>query len=144
MRHSTRAGGDAPGAADGRGSANSADGGSPGGDQQAAAGAAPLQDGDPRFRVLSEQVLHRRYLTLYNRSVQFPEGPVLEYDVVGHPQADFKFAVVFPYHSADGGRWGVGGRCEARRASFACARGRQGARQGLTCCPVAPCTTHTA
>lgn len=44
----------------------------------------------------------------YNRAVQFPpaggqgEGPVLQYDVIGHPQADFHFAVVFPYHSSDG------------------------------------------
>ncbi|PRW56079.1 NUDIX hydrolase domain-like [Chlorella sorokiniana] len=62
-----------------------------------------------QFRILSEHVLHKRYLTLYNRAVQFPaedggpEGPVLEYDIIGHPQSDFHFAVVFPYHSADGG-----------------------------------------
>ncbi len=31
------------------------------------------------------------------------QGPVLEYDIIGHPQADFHFAVVFPFHSADGG-----------------------------------------
>ncbi|KAI7843822.1 hypothetical protein COHA_002720 [Chlorella ohadii] len=61
------------------------------------------------FRILSEEILHKRYLTLYNRTVQFPaedggaEGPVLEYDIIGHPQADFHFAVVFPFHSADGG-----------------------------------------
>ena len=31
------------------------------------------------------------------------QGPILEYDIIGHPQADFHFAVVFPFHSADGG-----------------------------------------
>lgn len=31
------------------------------------------------------------------------QGPVLEYDIIGHPQADFHFAVVFPFHSAGGG-----------------------------------------
>ena len=51
----------------------------------------------------------QRYLTLYSRRVQFPapagssEGPVLEFDIAGHPGCDFHFAVTFPYHSADGG-----------------------------------------
>lgn len=31
------------------------------------------------------------------------QGPVLEYDIIGHPQSDFHFAVSFPFHSADGG-----------------------------------------
>jgi len=26
------------------------------------------------------------------------QGPVHDYDVVGHPQADFHFSVVFPFH----------------------------------------------
>ncbi|KAL4457906.1 hypothetical protein ABPG75_012771 [Micractinium tetrahymenae] len=77
-----------------------ADGGSGGG----SAGVAGAQ-----FTVLSETVLHRRYLTLYNRAVQFPSsdgstpGAVHEYDVIGHPQCDFHFAVTFPWHPGPGG-----------------------------------------
>lgn len=43
--------------------------------QQTAAPPPPpagQQREQPQFRILSEQILHRRYLTLYNRAVQFP------------------------------------------------------------------------
>lgn len=61
------------------------------------------------FKVVSEEVVHERYLTLYNRHVQFPKeskqkGQVFEYDIIGHPQSQFHFAVSFPFHPArDGG-----------------------------------------
>ena len=61
--------------------------------------------------MLSEQQVYRRYLTLYSRRIKFPEqqgrpAAVHEYDVVGHPQSEFHFTVVFPFHnnrSASGG-----------------------------------------
>lgn len=31
------------------------------------------------------------------------QGPVYEYDVIGHPQCDFHFAVTFPWHPGPGG-----------------------------------------
>jgi hypothetical protein len=33
------------------------------------------------------------------------QGPIHEYDVIGHPRANFHFSVVFPFHSAPSGRW---------------------------------------
>jgi hypothetical protein len=33
------------------------------------------------------------------------QGPVHEYDVIGHPKANFHFSVTFPFHSAPSGRW---------------------------------------
>ncbi|KAK9802841.1 hypothetical protein WJX73_005715 [Symbiochloris irregularis] len=64
-----------------------------------------------KFELLSEKQIHQRYLTLYNRTVRFPareEQPeaVHEFDVVGHPQSDFQFAVTFPFHPHGRGRKG--------------------------------------
>eukprot|EP00884_Botryococcus_braunii_P018785 jgi/Botrbrau1/5590/Bobra.97_2s0018.1 len=55
------------------------------------------------FRVQSEEVLHSRYLTVYSRKVELPptlDGKVrvIDYDLVGHPKGEFKFAVSFPFH----------------------------------------------
>jgi len=61
--------------------------------------------------VLTEDVVHQRYLTVYNRRVKFshteeeassnnlPEAKVLDFDIVGHPKANFSFAVALPYHT---------------------------------------------
>jgi 8-oxo-dGTP pyrophosphatase MutT (NUDIX family) len=66
----------------------------------------------PKFTIVSEQISHQRYLTVYNRTVKFPphasrssEGDVLEFDVIGHPQSAFQYAVTFPFHSSPSGRW---------------------------------------
>ena len=85
---------------------------------------------------MKEEILHYRYLTLYNRSISFPaigDKPVRlsaagrpahlviqaltfslipsvlqavthEYDIVGHPQCEFHFTVVFPYHAPSEGQ----------------------------------------
>ncbi|PSC72803.1 hypothetical protein C2E20_4083 [Micractinium conductrix] len=64
---------------------------------------------DPVFEIVSEEVVHKRYVTMYNRAVKFPptdgqaEGPTYEYDVAGHPQADFHFSVTFPFHAGGPG-----------------------------------------
>lgn len=67
-------------------------------------------------KIVSETAAHSRYLTVFDRVVEFdrrasytssdadPPSAVstrVSYDVVGHPRNDFKFAVVFPFHSAD-------------------------------------------
>lgn len=53
---------------------------------------------DMSFRIASEEVLHKRYITVYNRKleVQRPgaEPLYVEYDVAGHPRCDFRFCVV--------------------------------------------------
>ncbi|EFN58472.1 hypothetical protein CHLNCDRAFT_140491 [Chlorella variabilis] len=42
---------------------------------------------EPQFRIVREEVVH--------------QGAVHEFDVAGHPQAEFHYAVVFPYHRQD-------------------------------------------
>eukprot|EP00878_Enallax_costatus_P033038 GHUV01036414.1.p1 GENE.GHUV01036414.1~~GHUV01036414.1.p1 ORF type:complete len:257 (+),score=49.61 GHUV01036414.1:297-1067(+) len=70
--------------------------------------AAPMQ----QFQIVSETPVHSRYLTVFDRKVKFcaSENPnecrVLDFDVVGHPRANFCFAVTFPYHSYKDGRKG--------------------------------------
>jgi hypothetical protein len=60
---------------------------------------------DDGFRVVSEAVSYKRYLTLYDRTVEFPDGPGKKaqyaYDVVGHPRAAFHFVSIFPFHSKE-------------------------------------------
>ena len=61
----------------------------------------PPSTRDDGFRVVSESVSYKRYLTLYDRSVEFPNSAAktpFAYDVVGHPQAAFHFACVCPFH----------------------------------------------
>lgn len=71
----------------------------------------------PSFTIESEQVVYERYMTMYNRRVVFPsrdgagrestaaaprppgaDREVHEFDVIGHPGADFHFVVAFPFH----------------------------------------------
>jgi len=41
-----------------------------------------------------------------------------DYDIVGHPQADFHFCVTFPFHPAPGGRRGGEARPRAAHAEL--------------------------
>ncbi|KAF8056774.1 hypothetical protein HT031_006272 [Scenedesmus sp. PABB004] len=65
-----------------------------------------------QYELVSEAPLHSRYLTVYDRRVRFcaPGNPaecrVLDFDVVGHPRANFCFAVTFPFHPYKDGRSG--------------------------------------
>jgi hypothetical protein len=64
----------------------------------------------PSFAIESEEVAYGRYMTVYNRRVAFPPRPsepvcadpakkeIHEFDVVGHPNANFHFCITFPYH----------------------------------------------
>lgn len=63
------------------------------------------------IKVLEERVVHARYLTLFERTVQFSNSATLQhaehtYDIVGHPLSEYQFAVVFAYHPATGGQKG--------------------------------------
>jgi hypothetical protein len=85
----------------------------------AASPLAPPSTRDDGFRVVSETVSYKRYLTLYDRVVEYPPlppdgdasaagaaaqeaaaAPRLQYafDVVGHPRAQFTFVTVVPFH----------------------------------------------
>ena len=75
---------------------------------------APRSTRDDGFRIVSERVAYKRYVTVFDRLVEFPpattagsaaaaEAPPaarFAFDVVGHPRAQFHFVTVFPFHSA--------------------------------------------
>ena len=59
--------------------------------------------------IIDEQVAYDRYLTVFDRTVEFPPGanghtgdtPLkVKYDIVGHPRVNYRFAVIFPFHPA--------------------------------------------
>ena len=62
-----------------------------------------------RFRgeTTRESIAYRRYLAVYDRTVEFAartkdggEGKFsIEYDIVGHPRLGFRFVAVLPFHS---------------------------------------------
>ena len=61
----------------------------------------PPSKRDDGFRIVHEAVSYKRYMTVYDRTVQFPESADNArhaYDVVGHPRAGFHFASIFPFH----------------------------------------------
>ncbi|GHP06862.1 hypothetical protein PPROV_000560600 [Pycnococcus provasolii] len=55
---------------------------------------------DTKISVVHERVTHDRYITLYDRKVHFESKHMgstsLDYDVVGHPKSNFRFACVMP------------------------------------------------
>jgi len=69
---------------------------------------APRSTRDDGFRVVAESVAYKRYLTVFDRTVEFP-APAdaapgaararFAYDVVGHPRAQCHFVAVLPFHS---------------------------------------------
>uniref|UniRef100_A0A061RT60 Nudix hydrolase domain-containing protein n=1 Tax=Tetraselmis sp. GSL018 TaxID=582737 RepID=A0A061RT60_9CHLO len=50
--------------------------------------------------VVSEEQVYERYITVYNRRVSYPsqlkKERIFEFDVVGHPKANFLFTCIFP------------------------------------------------
>ncbi len=49
------------------------------------------------FQIVEEKVVYKRFLIVSDRKVQFPNGKVIDWDVVGH--AGGKYVCVFPYDS---------------------------------------------
>ncbi|KAG1665097.1 hypothetical protein FOA52_007788 [Chlamydomonas sp. UWO 241] len=59
--------------------------------------------------LVSEKQVYGRYLSVYDRQVEFTneatgDTNTVDYDVVGHPKCDFFFTVVFPFHPAKDGK----------------------------------------
>ncbi|KAI8823132.1 uncharacterized protein EV422DRAFT_494325 [Fimicolochytrium jonesii] len=52
---------------------------------------------DERFPVVEEKEAYRRYLSVWNRKVRYPDGRVIDWDVVGHDTPNPAFSVVFPF-----------------------------------------------
>uniref|UniRef100_A0A7S2TH60 Nudix hydrolase domain-containing protein n=1 Tax=Lotharella oceanica TaxID=641309 RepID=A0A7S2TH60_9EUKA len=48
--------------------------------------------------VVSEKQLYKRFWEVSQRTVKHPNGPEVEYQLMGHPPT-FKYVVVFPFHS---------------------------------------------
>jgi len=56
------------------------------------------------IEVKGEDLVYHRYLALYDRTVKVKTGnkeQKIRYDIVGHPQCEFKFSVAFPFHSSE-------------------------------------------
>jgi hypothetical protein len=49
--------------------------------------------------LLSEQISYKRYLTLWDRQVEFPNGRRVHWDVTGHSTPNPTFATVFPFNT---------------------------------------------
>lgn len=46
--------------------------------------------------------MYKRYLTVYSRTVRFPDGRDVDWDVVGHLQPNPVFVVIFPFSTTTG------------------------------------------
>ena len=54
----------------------------------------------PTFEIVHEQVVYKRYLSVIDRHVKFPNGETIKWDIVGHSFNDSNYFVcVFPYDS---------------------------------------------
>jgi hypothetical protein len=53
------------------------------------------------FKILKEELGYKRYLRLWNRQVQYPDGRIFDWDVVGINTPGPHFCVVFPYDSKE-------------------------------------------
>ncbi|KAI7903035.1 uncharacterized protein BX663DRAFT_509317 [Cokeromyces recurvatus] len=50
-------------------------------------------------KIVSEKVLHKRYITVWNRTTEFNDGRVIDWDVVGHDTSYPTFIVVFTFNT---------------------------------------------
>lgn len=60
------------------------------------------KNGAAGFEIESERELFRRYQTVYERNVRYPDGKLISFDVLGNARSDFQSVFVFPYNSATG------------------------------------------
>ena len=49
------------------------------------------------FLIQSEELVYKRFLKTWNRRVQYPNGRIFDWDIVGQPGTGPHFATVFPY-----------------------------------------------
>ena len=65
------------------------------------------------FKVVSEDVSYQKYLTLYDVEIEFPaidgaSAVVHNFDVIGHPRANFRYCVAVPFHQHHSRDWRKG------------------------------------
>ena len=51
------------------------------------------------FPISREEIGYKRYLTVWQREVVFPEGQTVAWEVVGHATPNPAFATVFPFNT---------------------------------------------
>lgn len=52
------------------------------------------------FHLISEEKIFHRYQTIFDRTVRYPNGNIVSYDVLGNPRSDFKSVFVFPFNTS--------------------------------------------
>jgi hypothetical protein len=55
-----------------------------------------VQDG---YKVVKEEKIYSRYMQMYNRTIQYPDGTTYDFDVCGHANSQFRFTVVMPFNT---------------------------------------------
>ena len=55
---------------------------------------------DEKFKILDETLAYKRYLSIMNRTVKYPDGRQISWDVAGSQQKGPNFATCFPYFTA--------------------------------------------
>lgn len=51
------------------------------------------------FDILSHDVIFKRYQTIYQRDVRYPDGRQVSYDVIGNVSSNFKSVFIFPFNT---------------------------------------------
>ncbi len=52
------------------------------------------------FKITQQQPVYKRYLAVFDRHVEFPNGQIIKWDVVGHSfNESAQFVCVLPYNS---------------------------------------------
>jgi len=71
--------------------------------RRAAIEAPAAWSGDnPGFHIeKAEEQMYKRFLQVQSRVVLYPDGRKADFDIVGHPRGEYKFTVVFVFHSSD-------------------------------------------
>ncbi|KAI9100690.1 WD40-repeat-containing domain protein [Phlyctochytrium arcticum] len=59
---------------------------------------AQLED-NTHYKVISTKEAYRRYISIWDRRVEYPDGRVIDWDVVGHDLPNPCFSVVFPFNT---------------------------------------------
>lgn len=54
----------------------------------------------PEFRIISQERIFHRYQSVYARTVRYPTGQTVSFDVLGNARSDFTSVFVFPYDTA--------------------------------------------
>lgn len=52
-----------------------------------------------KFDIVSHDLIFKRYQSVYQREVQYPDGRQVSYDVTGNARSNFKSVFIFPFNS---------------------------------------------